>query len=575
TRTGSISAFNLTALHNGFGVKANESDVAIKAGRDVFLRNVTIIKNKFSGLQARNVMYRRGIVNYNGGWGIIIGGKASDSDLDEGLNIYENTSGAVWFKGGLGKYSLSSSNNASDPPAVIKNSSIINNHGDGIRNDGTESFSIFNTNISGNSGTGINNFNLTATINAKNNWWGNSNGPSGSGTGNGDKVNGNVLFTNWRDNEVSLVSAFSVDTMNVSAGRTDSIGVSIQNFENVNDQANVSVSDSLSWIVGSKNSTVTLKDSLGAGFFVRFAVPANAVANTTNKLNVSVTSVANPNIKSSSQALIKIYSAALERISINPDTVVVGQTKTAQFNAYGYDQFGKEISFDKTWNASGGNISNSGLFTAGNQTGNFSITVKNNTQNISTTAIVKVLSSIPYLSKIVVSPDSIKIKPGHAHQFIAAGFDQFDSTYAYNFKWTATSGNVDSNGTYIAGNAYGTNYVFVSDSSGKLSQKAVVIISSTTQVEEEIIPHEYRLFQNYPNPFNPATTLRFAIPRNDFVSLKVYDILGREVTVLVNEEKTAGNYEVRFNGNKLSSGVYFYQLRAGNFVQTKKFLLLK
>ncbi|KAF0139880.1 MAG: FG-GAP repeat protein [Stygiobacter sp.] len=575
TRTGSISAFNLTAWHNGYGVKANEGDAAIKAGRDVFLRNVTVIKNKFSGLQARNVMYRRGIVNYNGGWGIIVGGKASDSDLDEGLNVYENTSGAVWFKGGLGKYSLSSNNNASDPPTVIKNSSIINNHGDGIRNDGAESFSIFNTNISGNSGAGINNSNLTATINAKNNWWGNSTGPSGSGTGNGDKVNGNVLFTSWRDKKVSIVSVFSENIMNVTAGRTDSIWVSVQNFENVNDQVNVTVSDSLSWIVGSKNSTVTLKDSLGAGFFVRFAVPANAVANTTNKLNVSVTSVANPNLKSSSQALVKIYSAALERISIVPDSVVIGQTKTAQFNAYGYDQFDKEISFDKTWNATGGNISNSGLFTAGNQTGNFSITVKNNVLNISATAVVRILSSIPCLNKIVVSPDSIKIMPGHAHQFIAAGFDQFDSTYTYNFKWTASGGNVDSNGTFTAGNTYGTFYVLVSDSNGKLSQKAVVIISGTTQVEEEIIPHEYILYQNFPNPFNPTTTIRFAIPQREYVLLKVYDILGREVTALVNEEKSAGNYEVRFNCGKFSSGVYFYQIRAGNFVQTKKFLLLK
>ena len=79
--------------------------------------------------------------------------------------------------------------------------------------------------------------------------------------------------------------------------------------------------------------------------------------------------------------------------------------------------------------------------------------------------------------------------------------------------------------------------------------------------------------QNYPNPFNPSTTIKFSIPNSQFVTLKVYDMLGREVTTLVNEGKPAGNYEVKFNGNGLASGTYFYQIRAGNFVETTSYLL--
>jgi Secretion system C-terminal sorting domain len=89
------------------------------------------------------------------------------------------------------------------------------------------------------------------------------------------------------------------------------------------------------------------------------------------------------------------------------------------------------------------------------------------------------------------------------------------------------------------------------------------------------LPMEYALAQNYPNPFNPSTTIRYQIPQDGFVTLKVYDILGSEVAILVNEEKTSGRYEVNFNASSLASGVYIYRLTSGNFTASKKLLLLK
>ncbi|MBW7889397.1 MAG: T9SS type A sorting domain-containing protein, partial [Bacteroidetes bacterium] len=88
------------------------------------------------------------------------------------------------------------------------------------------------------------------------------------------------------------------------------------------------------------------------------------------------------------------------------------------------------------------------------------------------------------------------------------------------------------------------------------------------------------LEQNYPNPFNPSTTIRYSIPeaRNHSaiaVTLKVYDLLGKETATLVNEVQEAGNYSVQFNASQLSSGIYFYTLTAGNNISTKKLLLLK
>ncbi len=93
------------------------------------------------------------------------------------------------------------------------------------------------------------------------------------------------------------------------------------------------------------------------------------------------------------------------------------------------------------------------------------------------------------------------------------------------------------------------------------------------------LPVEYKLFNNYPNPFNPSTKIKYSIPagtqRTVSVQLKVYDILGREVATLVNETKSAGNYEITFDARNIASGVYFYRLKAGNFVQTKKMILLR
>jgi hypothetical protein len=85
----------------------------------------------------------------------------------------------------------------------------------------------------------------------------------------------------------------------------------------------------------------------------------------------------------------------------------------------------------------------------------------------------------------------------------------------------------------------------------------------------------YKLAQNYPNPFNPATTISYTIPKSGLVSLKVFDIAGKEVATLVNEVKNAGSYNFKFNAANLSSGVYFYRLQAGEFVETKKMFLLK
>lgn len=98
----------------------------------------------------------------------------------------------------------------------------------------------------------------------------------------------------------------------------------------------------------------------------------------------------------------------------------------------------------------------------------------------------------------------------------------------------------------------------------------------TTRINNQPeIAKDYSLSQNYPNPFNPVTRIDFSIPKTGLVTLKIYDILGKEVNVLVNKEYSAGVYSVDFDGSKLSSGVYFYKLTSGSYIETKKMMLIK
>ena len=109
----------------------------------------------------------------------------------------------------------------------------------------------------------------------------------------------------------------------------------------------------------------------------------------------------------------------------------------------------------------------------------------------------------------------------------------------------------------------------VSDHSFTLSKGVTNVSDSKNSVVV------YSLFQNYPNPFNPKTIISYQLPVNSFITLKVYDAIGRDVATLVNETKTAGTYSVQFNGEHISSGMYFCRLQAGNFSVTRKMLLLR
>jgi len=114
---------------------------------------------------------------------------------------------------------------------------------------------------------------------------------------------------------------------------------------------------------------------------------------------------------------------------------------------------------------------------------------------------------------------------------------------------------------------------------GQISSQWGVMLHTTnggvTDVNETSIATQFELYQNYPNPFNPTTTIRYQIPERSFVTLRVFDVLGNEVVSLLNEEKEAGSYESTFDAEGLSSGIYFYQMKAGKYIETKKMIMMK
>jgi len=125
--------------------------------------------------------------------------------------------------------------------------------------------------------------------------------------------------------------------------------------------------------------------------------------------------------------------------------------------------------------------------------------------------------------------------------------------------------------------------IVIGNNSGEANPGAYFLVDDlafqgiSTEVNEtaDLNPTNFTLEQNYPNPFNPSTTIQFSIPEQSFVNLEIFNSLGEGVTTLVSEEKSAGNYRYEWNATNLPSGIYYYTLRSGDFVQTNKLVLLK
>jgi len=178
------------------------------------------------------------------------------------------------------------------------------------------------------------------------------------------------------------------------------------------------------------------------------------------------------------------------------------------------------------------------------------------------------------------SPGTLTINLGDTVNFVLASIH--DAREVNQATWNANQNT--SNGGFQTPFGGGTVvlqttgiHYYVCVPHAAVGMKGTITVNQTTGVRTfgPTTPAEFALGQNYPNPFNPATEIRFTIADSRFTTLRVYDMIGKEVAELVNGEMKAGNYSVEWNGANVASGVYFYRLQAGNFIETRRMNLIR
>ncbi len=201
--------------------------------------------------------------------------------------------------------------------------------------------------------------------------------------------------------------------------------------------------------------------------------------------------------------------------------------------------------------------------------------------------LVLVCSTVGYSTTHIIgnsgftfTPADLTINLGDTVNFVVASIHQpreVDKA-TWDANGTTSNGGFDLplGGGIVVLTQTGTHY-YVCVPHASLGMKGTITVNAVTGVKDisQTIPETFNLMQNYPNPFNPSTTISFSLPSKSFVSLKVYDVIGNEVATIVNQELSAGNYTKQWNAENMSSGVYYYQLKAGTFSETKKLVLLR
>ena len=371
---------------------------------------------------------------------------------------------------------------------------ITGDAGDGIALENGSNPVITKNNIYGNIGFGVRNFDSSPMVDATQNWWGNASGPSANGPGSGDKVSTRVDFSEWKSSMIQFAAFAENDTIFVLSGTIDTVDVFIANFQANPGMVGVQFSDDLNWITGQTQSNLEFTNELSGAVLPLFVnVPPGVEPNSTNRIIISSVAQTGTGFSASDTFYISVYQPTLISLNISPDTVYISTGATWQFSAIGLDQENNSYTINAQWEASGGTIDNSGMFTAGTDLGTF--------------------------------------------------------------------------------------YAKVTDIETQLTDSAVIVISQSTNAGITEL-QDFILYQNYPNPFSDRTTIKYNIPFESRVLVRIFTMNGTVVKQYA-EAQPSGTHQIEWNVSEVPAGIYFYSIEVNeingshSFRDVKKMSLMR
>ncbi len=391
--TKNIIADNLIGFNKTEGIKL------VVQSKNNIIDNNKIINNKGDGIYLEksddNIIRRNkinehtksGIYIFRSGKNIIIsntlkyncsGIKEIESDNNEISSNYLFSN-----KCGTGIH-LDNSN------GYIVNNKITNDEQDGIKCENSSNPVIRNNNIFNNSGFGLNNIDPTATIVAQGNWWGDPSGPGGVGPGAGDEISGNVDYDNWLTSSVLLVVTAGEDIGSMP-GKTDSVWFSIRSWAQAAETFDVSVANSLGWDLDPTSFVVDLDAEGDTTLAISVSIPSDTPEGTVNKVTLTAASQPDPSVMDSDTLMVTAVIPAPAHIAVSPDSVLLSPGQTQWFTAQEWDSLGNPLEFDPVWSATGGTITQAGLYTAGDSAGTYLVSAEDPETQLQGQAEVRVI----------------------------------------------------------------------------------------------------------------------------------------------------------------------------------------
>ncbi|MBN1999346.1 right-handed parallel beta-helix repeat-containing protein [candidate division KSB1 bacterium] len=458
-----------------------------------------------------------------------------------------------------------------DSRASIYGNNIQNNQGAGIAMSNGSNPEVWSNNIFGNEDFQVVNNDETVQPDLSGNWWGDAAGPDESA------VSGNTLISYWLPEPVSLLVAAEQDTAFTAPGNQDSVWVFIRNLTDLEDRITLTVEDEQGWITP-VTAEQSMEDSSGITLAVKYTVPQDVAAGSTNKITINAESIKDGllNTAAGDSFLILTYAPVLSKLTIMPDSLVLKPGESIQYISLGTDQYGTDFPAQVEWSGTKGQITAQGVFTTDDQQGIVKIEATASETGLTAESYAYVSEQEPVLSSLSISPDYIDLKPGETVLFVLNADDQFGFPYRFPPLWKSGGGTVDASGMYRAGSEEGIFSLSVSDSAETLTAVAEIHINTGMLVRDGwTAPENFTLYQNYPNPFNPVTTIEFYTKEHTRVTLELYNVLGRKVKTLIDGSYPRGLHQVHVEAGQFASGVYFYKIRMGDFTDMKKMLFVK